>query len=654
MEVLLTPNPKRFVLLPIQHDAVWEMYKKAQASFWTAEEIDLGDDLAHWNKLTDDEKHFVKHILAFFAASDGIVNENLAINMLETVQIPEARCFYGFQIAIENIHCVSPDTVILTDKGYERIENLKDKSVRVWNGKEFSATTVVQTSESSALFRVTLDNGMYLDCTDGHKWLIRKGNPLHPELCKEVRTETKDLKVGDILMNWDTTVVNVENPDYFKNPYTHGFFCGDGTFTNNYPFVKLYSKGKKDLLLEHLAVSSSRVVKDGICCYLTDCLNKEKFFVPINYSVETKLRWLEGYVDADGCVKRSLKNEDTAIQISSVNYQFIKDVQLMLTTLGVVSSVKLVREKGKYLLPDGKGSNKEYECEEASVLYITCSSVQKLRSLGFAPKRLELSEKAVSEKRKLVRVKSIEQVSSDSPTYCFNEPLEHKGVFNGILTGQSETYSLLIDTYIKDPAEKEHLFNAIETIPCVQEKAKWALKWIENAPSFAHRLIAFAAVEGIFFSGSFCAIFWLKKRGLMPGLTFSNELISRDEGMHTDFACLMFSMLNEKPDKAEITSIIAEAVEYEVQFVSEALPVSLIGMNADMMTDYIYFVADRLLVSLGCEKIYDVQNPFPWMEMISLQGKTNFFEKRVGEYQKANVMNNNDPESKKITFDTEF
>jgi len=322
MEVLLTPNPKRFVLLPIQHDAVWEMYKKAQASFWTAEEIDLGDDLNHWNKLTDDEKHFVKHILAFFAASDGIVNENLAINMLETVQIPEARCFYGFQIAIENIH--------------------------------------------------------------------------------------------------------------------------------------------------------------------------------------------------------------------------------------------------------------------------------------------------------------------------------------------SETYSLLIDTYIKDPVEKDRLFNAIETIPCVQEKAKWALKWIDNAPTFAHRLIAFAAVEGIFFSGSFCAIFWLKKRGLMPGLTFSNELISRDEGMHTDFACLMFSMLEQKPAKAEITSIIAEAVEYEIQFISEALPVSLIGMNADMMTDYIYFVADRLLVSLGCEKIYDVHNPFPWMEMISLQGKTNFFEKRVGEYQKANVMNNNDPESKKITFDTEF
>ncbi|HSI90793.1 MAG TPA: ribonucleotide-diphosphate reductase subunit beta, partial [Adhaeribacter sp.] len=201
----------------------------------------------------------------------------------------------------------------------------------------------------------------------------------------------------------------------------------------------------------------------------------------------------------------------------------------------------------------------------------------------------------------------------------------------------SETYSLLIDTYIKDPKEKTHLFNALETVPCVKKKGEWALKWI-NSEDFTERLIAFAAVEGIFFSGSFCSLFWLKKRGLMPGLTFSNELISRDEGLHCDFACLLYSMLENKLPEARVQAIIKDAVTIEQEFVTDALPVSLIGMNATLMNQYIEFVADRLLVELGCSKIYNSTNPFDFMEMISLQGKTNFFEKRVGEYQKAGVM----------------
>ena len=319
-EPLLKESNGRFVLFPIEHDDIWKMYKQAEASFWTTEEIDLNPDLKDWEKLNNDERHFISHVLAFFAASDGIVNENLVLNFMKEVQIPEARCFYGFQIAIENIH--------------------------------------------------------------------------------------------------------------------------------------------------------------------------------------------------------------------------------------------------------------------------------------------------------------------------------------------AETYSLLIDTYIKDPVEKDKMFNAIETIPCVKKKADWAMKWIENAPSFGHRLVAFAAVEGIFFSGSFCSIFWLKKRGLMPGLSFSNELISRDEGLHCDFACLLFSMLNERPSDEEVLSIITEAVEFEKEFVSDALPVSLIGMNADLMQQYIEFVADRLLVSLGQDKHYNTSNPFPWMELISLQGKTNFFEKRVGDYQKAGVMA--EKEKQTISFDEDF
>lgn len=205
----------------------------------------------------------------------------------------------------------------------------------------------------------------------------------------------------------------------------------------------------------------------------------------------------------------------------------------------------------------------------------------------------------------------------------------------------AETYSLLIDTYIKDEPEKDHLFKALETVPSVKRKGEWAMRWLSRKQgSFAERLVAFAAVEGIFFSGSFCAIFWLKKRGLMPGLTFSNELISRDEGLHCDFACLLHNKLLRGAGAAKITRIIAEAVDIEIEFVTSALPVSLIGMNSILMEQYIQFVADRLLVALGASKLYNVVNPFPWMEMISMQGKTNFFEKRVAEYQKAGVMEN--------------
>jgi len=307
-EPILQENPHRFVLFPIKYHEIWQMYKKAEASFWTAEEIDLSKDLHDWNKrLNDDERFFISHVLAFFAASDGIVNENLVERFSAEVQIPEARCFYGFQIMMENIH--------------------------------------------------------------------------------------------------------------------------------------------------------------------------------------------------------------------------------------------------------------------------------------------------------------------------------------------SETYSLLIDTYISEPKQRAYLFNAIDNIPCIGKKANWALRWINDKNStFGCRLVAFAAVEGIFFSSSFASIFWLKKRGLMPGLTFSNELISRDEGMHTDFACLLFSHLRNKPDHELVKSIITEAVSIEQDFVTESLPVALLGMNSNLMCQYIEFVADRLLLALGNSRHYNATNPFDFMENISLAGKTNFFEKRVGDYQKAGVI----------------
>ena len=216
----------------------------------------------------------------------------------------------------------------------------------------------------------------------------------------------------------------------------------------------------------------------------------------------------------------------------------------------------------------------------------------------------------------------------------------------------SETYSLLIDTYIKDNQEKAKLFNAIDTMDCVRLKAEWALRWVGKG-TFVEQLIAFAAVEGIFFSGSFCSIFWLKKRGLMPGLSFSNELISRDEGMHCDFACMIYNkhIVNKLP-KESLEAIITEAVIIEKTFVTDSIPVALIGMNAEMMCQYIEFCADRLLISLGNPKVYGSENPFPWMDLISMRGKTNFFEKRVGDYQKAGVTGGH--EQKVFSIDEDF
>ena len=215
----------------------------------------------------------------------------------------------------------------------------------------------------------------------------------------------------------------------------------------------------------------------------------------------------------------------------------------------------------------------------------------------------------------------------------------------------SETYSMLIEALISNKAERAELFSAIDSFPSIKKKADWAIKWMNDEAPFAQRLIAFAAVEGIFFSGSFCAIFWLKKRSLLPGLTFSNELISRDEGLHTDFACLLFSYINDKPKEDVVHSIVDEAIEIEKEFITEALPVELIGMNSRLMSQYLEFVADRLLVSLGYDKLYRQTNPFEWMEMISIQGKTNFFEKRVSEYKKTGVMVSKEEQVFSLDFD---
>lgn len=520
-EPLLRDNTGRYVIFPIKYNDMWEAYKKHQALFWTAEELDLGDDLAHWEKLTDDERFFIENILAFFAGSDGIVMENLGTRFMNEVQIPEARAFYSFQTMIEQIHCCSANTMILTEDGYHKLGDLIDRKVNVWNGKQFAPTQVVYTGNQD-LYNVELSNGMKLECTDGHKWLIRTGHPRHPETSKIKKIETKNLEIGAIIGRYDVPVIDPDDPDEFMNPYIHGFFCGDGSYCNKYPTLAVYHD--KQQLLPHLNPNNLPMQynkeNDKTKFYITKYINKRKFIVPISYSLETKLSWLEGYCDADGCISYNAAKDATSIQLVSIDKNFLKDVQLMLTTLGIIPNLRLAQD-----------------CKPAWCLYISSYHVYQLLKMGFSPKRLKLKTNNrianTTNKSSLIKVKSITKIGDNQPTYCFNEPLEHAGIFNGLLTGQSESYSLLIDTYVKDPKKKDHLFRAIDTIPAVKRKADWAIKWINDGESsFATRLIAFAVVEGIFFSGSFCAIYWLKSRGLMPGLTQSNEFIARDEGMH--------------------------------------------------------------------------------------------------------------------------
>lgn len=591
---ILTDVANRFVMFPIRYQSIWNMYKKAESAFWTAEEIDLSKDMNDWEKLSDNDRTFIKNVLAFFAGSDGIVNENLSVRFMNDVKPPEAKAFYGFQIAMENIHCVKGDTMILTDLGYFPIDSLQDTYVRVWNGERFSEVKVLKTSESSDMNHVLLNNGMSLVCTPQHKWVLESGE----------RVWTAQLKSGDRLLpfQYPSQLDPLSDPQPFPNADMHGFMCLDACMP-----------------------SSMTAPDSGI--FGTSTLH-DKYFVPINYSKTTKLAWVSGLL------RHATVNEKDVMACATLfshRSTFIKEVQLLLTTLAIPSSIRI-------------------EDTDPSRLTLSMNSLVQLLQLGLTVSPESGLSSLVKQAKMTIRsvtmtpvqclsVEKVYPMQIKMPTYCFEEPQRGMGVFNGILTGQSETYSLLIDTYVKDPMEKARLFNAIDTIPCIKRKAQWALKWIENQKaSFATRLVAFACVEGIFFSGAFCAIFWLKERGLMPGLCFSNELISRDESQHTEFAMLLYSMLpKQKLSESVIRDIVMEAVEIETEFIVDSIPCSLLGMNSDLMTQYIKFVADRLVVQLGYEKIYHVTNPFHFMDRICLDTKTNFFENREGNYAKANV-----------------
>ena len=644
-EPLLAHDDNRFVMFPIKYQDIWEMYKKQVECFWRPEEIDLTKDLTQWEALNEGERYFISMILAFFAASDGIVLENLASRFMNDVQVSEARAFYGFQIAMENIHCVTGETKILTDCGYFMIKDLENKHINIWNGEMFSNVEVKYTGDQE-IYKVALSNGMELDCSPGHKWLIQRRNIENPEICLCEEVETIDLKIGDIIERYITPLIEFEDKNIFLNPYIHGFFCGDGSYCNNsyFPIINLYDE--KRVLLPYFKYDFYNDDSNKISFYITKYINNEKFVVPINYSKEVRLRWLEGLADACGCVNLNSTNDTCSIQLSSINFKFLQDVQLLLTTLGIQTNISSNYITDYFLMPQ---ICYDYNmCKDCYFLYINGKSVNKLIDIGFSPKRLliiysERLNNTLDVLLERIKIISIEKIFENEATYCFNEPKKHRGIFNGILTCQSETYSLLIETYIKDKEEKHKLINAIENFPCIKKKSDWAQKWIhDNRSSFATRLVAFACVEGIFFSGAFCSIYWIKKRGLMPGLTFSNELISRDEALHCEFAVLLYNKLHKKIDKIRIHEIIKEAVEIEIEFICQALPCKLIGMNSDLMTQYIKFVADRLAVQLGYKKIYNAGNPFDFMELISLESKTSFFEKRSDAYALATTTGKNE------------
>lgn len=649
----------QYTLYPINNPDIFKLAKIAMSAHWVAEEIDFTRDLNDWeNKLTDNERFFIKNVLAFFSSSDGIVNENLLLNFYDEVKIAEARYFYANQIQMESIHCVAQDTKILTDKGYFEIKEKVNEKVNVWNGHQFSEVLIQKTSDASKLYRVTLNNGMHLDCTENHKWHILIGNKDHPERCKNEIIFTKDLNIDDVIItNWTYPNLNNNDPNEFLNPYTHGFFCDDGDYYNNYPLIKLY--GEKMKLLKYLNVSAnSNIVDNKIYCYITNQINKEKFFVPINYSLETKLRWLEGFTDADGCLNYNNSKTNTSIQLTSINYDFLKNIQLMLSTLGIDSNLKVQSEEEYRLMPTNninKEKHQLYLCKKSYVLYISCYNVNKLIDLGFEPKRVIIISlnKEISQQKSLIKIEKIEELPDLHETYCFNEPKNHTGIFNGIITGQSEVYSLLIDTYIRDPKEKHDLFNAISVNPIVNKKAEWCMKWMDpKKNTFPERLLAFGIIEGIFFSGSFCAIFWLKNRGLMSALCKSNKFIAKDENQHCMMCVMLYSKLTQKLPENIVHEMFTNAINIEIEFITKSLPVDLIGMNNRKMIQYIKYVGDFWLSKLKYKKLYNVPNPFPWMESSAIENKSNMFETETDSYAKAGI--GNTQEDNEIRFDLDI
>lgn len=614
MEQLLKEVKNRFTLFPIQYPKIYEFFQLHEAGFWTTEEIDLKNDIVDWNeKLNDDERYFIKNILAFFAASDGIVNENLVLNFYNNIQIPEARAYYTMQMLMETIHCVSGDTYLLTEEGHFKIGDLAErkKECKIWNGEEWSKVKPVKTSDCASMYCVRLDNGLELKCTSKHKWYVWNENISCEDSDSDSEVQmvyTEDLIHGDKFKYTIPILNNNQDMKFSVHPYRQGY-------KDNLNNIDLIQK-------------------------IEDVLN---------WPFDARIQWLQGFFDSRASCFRNLTDEEAQ-----------KILYLLLNT-GIDSCLK----------------NKD----DSTIMF---SDKEYTHLSSMAQRSLELE----------VMIEEVIELEGTQASYCFTEPKRHMGVFNGILTGQSQTYSVLIDTFIKELEEKDKLFDAINNIPVIQKKANWALKWISSEKTeqddalesylntknlsdlenlinvlikhkkdiifknetFIKQLLAFVIVEGLFFSGSFCAIFWLKNRGLMPGLCFSNELISRDESLHCQMGIYLYSLVKNRLSEEYVHSIFREAVDIEKEFITQSLPVSLIGMNSEKMSLYIEYVADRLLYDLGYSKIFGVKTcPFSFMELLSFSGensKVNFFEKRNADYQKSGV--GKTQSDMEIKFEDEF
>jgi len=601
-ETILKENKNRFVLFPVEHHDIWDLYKKSLGSFWTVEEIDFSQDINDWeNKLTDKERYFIKNILAFFASSDGIVNENLALKFYNEIQVPEIRQLYATQIQIEAIHseCVTGETMLLTDKGYFPIQDLDMQSVSVWNGDRFSNTLIEKTGVKKIL-KVELTNGNTLRCSEKHKWFVNGG---------EIKYAI-DLKHGDSVDVPNDHPV-IDSNINFKKAREHGKFSCDYHYSENMTLFDRTMKRLKGWWFFDFLPSS----------------DKKKLYVPLVESIVCKVEWLNGVLSSKNAEYKIGHNNEVKIIITHEDTGFIKKIQLLCTSLGFIPRMDIIGDTIGVLYFDNR-------CVSSFQKYANSDT-------GLLPDIISISKETME-------IKKITE-EPEEKTYCFHEPLKGKGTFNGIVTGQC--YSLMIDTYIKNLEEKNKIFKSMENNPIVKKKAEWALKWINDDTSFAERLLAFGAVEGIFFSGSFCAIFWLKSRELMPGLAMSNQFISRDESLHCQTCVLIYSKLKNKLPEERVHELFREAYEIEEEFITESLPATLIGMNPVEMKQYIQYITDYWLEQLGYSKMFNVKNPFKFMAYLSLENKTNFFEKRVSEYSKANVGRSRDTMDFKIDDD---
>lgn len=703
------------MLFPIQHQGIWEMYKKAEASFWTAEELDLAHDFNDWNKtLTDNERHFIKHVLAFFAASDGIVNENLVTNFSREVQVPEARCF------------VAGSLVSMADGTSQPIETVKaGDRVLGWDAalEKVVSTTVTHLKPkdggAKATVLVTLEDGRSIQCTPDHRFLVRDGAFVEAkDLVASGQRVAVSCAYAEALQpsaheaaTWSLSLGKLGTLNAGATRQKAAAFARlSGFLLTNAGSVALDSQGRpsmrcsigtemgKQLILHDIEllcgvrpnvgadVYSINVPEQlGAAIFATDpvafaagdraakAYQLPAWFTDASCPKFVATEFIAGLFsgnDAHATDLVSFSQSKLPAQLASLQTGF-GVLANVLGSLGVQAristSTETTKTGSKQLQMDISNTvafaekiGFRYDAHKMARLAVAtaysrvrdgCADldreqwVESVGAIGEVANKdgglpafyLKVASVVNKEAAPVFDLSVANPINSFIVAGCVVHNCFY-GFQQAIENIHSEVYSLLIDTYIKDQAEKTMLFNALETIPCVQRKAEWAFKYANEAnATFAERLVAFASVEGIFFSGSFCSIFWLKKRGLMPGLCFSNELISRDEGLHCDFACLLYNSLENQLPESRIHEIVNEAVEIEIEFVRDALPVELIGMNSKAMTEYIKCCADRLCLSMRVGKIYGAVNPFDWMELISIDGKTNFFEKRVGEYSRMGV-----------------